>query len=205
MVNAIPLGKDADGEPIVVRNGRYGPYVRRGEDTASVPEDLAPDELTVERALELLAAPKGDDAIGTDPATGPAVFAKRGRFGPYVQLGDADTRRGREAEDGVAVQDHGSSTITLDDALQLLSLPRTVGADPRRRARSWPQTAGTGPYVKKGDDTRSLDTEEQLFTVTLDEALAPVRRAQARGAGAGGRPAAARARARPRQRASRWS
>ncbi|HEX6235654.1 MAG TPA: type I DNA topoisomerase, partial [Acidimicrobiales bacterium] len=85
VVNAIPIGKDPDGEEIVVRNGRYGPYLRRGDDTVSVPEDVAPDELTVDRALELLAAPKGDEPIGTDPETGLPVYAKTGRFGPYVQ------------------------------------------------------------------------------------------------------------------------
>ena len=90
-VNSIPIGTDDDGREIVVRVGRYGPYLSRDGETAPVPEGLAPDELTVERALELLSTPSGDRCSATDPATGLPVIARAGRFGPYVQLGDADS------------------------------------------------------------------------------------------------------------------
>jgi DNA topoisomerase-1 len=171
-INSIPLGADPDGVPVVVKPGRYGPYVKRGDDTASVPDDLAPDELDVDKALELLAAPKGDTSLGTDPETGLEVYAKPGRFGPYVQLG--------EIEDGSKVKPKTSSllstmsleTITLDDALRLLSLPRVVGADPESGEEITAQNGRYGPYIKKGTDSRSLETEEQMFTVSLDEALA---------------------------------
>jgi DNA topoisomerase-1 len=171
-INAIPLGKDADGDEVVVRNGRYGPYVKRGDDTASVPTDLAPDELTVERALELLAAPKGDDPIGTDPASGLPVYVKTGRFGPYVQLGDPDTLpEGTKPKMESVFKTMSPSEVTLDVALHLLSLPRVVGTDPTTGEEITAQNGRYGPYLRKASDSRSLAEEEQLFTVSLDEAL----------------------------------
>jgi DNA topoisomerase-1 len=173
VVNAIPLGKDDDGELVVVRNGRYGPYVKRGDDTASVPPDVAPDELTVARALELLAAPKGDEPVGTDPETGLPVYVKTGRYGPYVQLGDADTLPdGTRPKMASLFKTMSPSSLALDDALRLLSLPRTVGSDPATGEEIVALNGRYGPYVKKGDDTRSLATEDELFTVTVDSALA---------------------------------
>src|SRR3546814_4688908 len=91
-MNTFPLGMDENGVMVVAKPGRYGPYVKRGEDDpASIPEGLPPDELTLDKALELLAAPKGDVPIGDDPRPGLPVYVKSGRFGPYVQLGDQDT------------------------------------------------------------------------------------------------------------------
>ena len=172
VVNAIPLAKDDEGEEIVVRNGRYGPYLRRGDQTATVPADVPPDELTVERALELLAAPKGDEPIGVDPASGLPVYAKTGRYGPYVQLGDAETLpEGQKPKMSSLLSDMSLETLTLDDALQLLSLPRTVGVDPASGEEVVARTGRYGPYVTKGKDSRSLAEERQLFTITLDEAL----------------------------------
>jgi DNA topoisomerase-1 len=172
-VNAIPLGKDDDGDAVVVRNGRYGPYVKRGEDTASVPPDLPPDELTVARALELLAAPKGDEPIGSDPDSGLPVYVKTGRYGPYVQLGDADTLpEGTRPKMASLFKDMSPSELALDDALRLLSLPRTVGADPASGEEIVALNGRYGPYLKKGDDTRSLASEAELFTVTIDAAVA---------------------------------
>src|SRR5262245_45122316 len=131
VVNAVPLGKASDGEVVTVRNGRFGPYLKRGEDTVSIPADLPPDELTMVRALELLAAPKGDEPLGTDPGSGLPVFVKSGRFGPYVQLGDAETLpEGVKPKTASVFQSMDAATLPLEDALRLLSLPRTVGADP---------------------------------------------------------------------------
>ena len=171
VVNAIPLGKDPDGELIVVRNGRYGPYVKRGEDTVSVPPDVAPDELTVARALELLAAPKGDEPLGTDPE-GLPVYVKSGRFGPYVQLGDAETLpAGVRPKMASLFKTMEPATLDLDTALRLLSLPRTVGVDPSTGEEIVALNGRYGPYVKRAGDTRSLTTEEELFTVSVDDAL----------------------------------
>jgi DNA topoisomerase-1 len=170
-VNAISLGKDAEGVEIVVRNGKYGPYIKREDETASVPEGLAPDEVTVEKALELLAAPKGDEPIGTDPS-GLPVYAKSGRFGPYVQLGDTDTLpEGQKPKMESLFKSMSPATLTLDDALRLLSLPRTVGTDPETGEEIVARNGRYGPYLAKGKETRSLGSEDELFTVTVEEAL----------------------------------
>ncbi len=172
VVNAIPLGKDPDGELVVVRNGRYGPYVKRGEDTVSVPSDVPPDELTVARALELLAAPKGDEPLGTDPASGLPVYVKSGRFGPYVQLGDAETLpAGARPKMGSLFKTMDPATIDLATAVRLLSLPRTVGVDPASGEEIVALNGRYGPYVKRADDTRNLGSEEDLFTVTVEDAV----------------------------------
>jgi DNA topoisomerase-1 len=170
-INAIPIGHDDAGELIVVRPGRYGPYVKRGEDTASVPDNLAPDELTVPVALALLSAPRGDVAIGE--LDGVPVYAKNGRFGPYVQWGDAE-----HLPPGLDKPKMASlfSTMTLErmtveQAAELLSLPRTLGVDPADGEAVTAQNGRYGPYVAKGKESRSLDNEERLLTVTLDEAL----------------------------------
>ncbi len=171
-INAIPIGVDEHGELVVVRNGKYGPYVKRGDDTASLPDGIALDELTLDKAIELLNAPKGDEPIGADPATGLPVYAKNGRFGPYVQLGDADTLPdGEKPKMASLFQTMSLETITVDDALQLLSLPRAVGTDDDG-VEITVANGRYGPYLKKGEETRSLESEEQLFTLTMDEARA---------------------------------
>ena len=171
-INTFGVGADADGQEVVVKPGRYGPYVKRGEDTASVPEDLAPDELTLELALQLLAAPKGDVPIGLHD--GLPVYAKNGRYGPYVQWGDAEAPPPGEAKPKMAslFETMTLERITLDDAVQLLSLPRVVGIDPADGQEVTAQNGRYGPYVSKGKESRSLANEEQIFTVTLDSALA---------------------------------
>jgi DNA topoisomerase I len=178
-VNSIPLAwgngegegeGDSDGR-IIVRVGRYGPYLQRGDETVSIPEDMAPDELTPERAEELLTAPSSDRTLGEDPATGLPVYVKAGRFGPYVQLGEI-TDGAEKPKTASLFKDMSPETVTIDDALRLLSLPRVVGTHPSDGEEIVALNGRYGPYVKKGAETRSLDAEEQLFTIDLDAALA---------------------------------
>jgi len=170
-VNSIPLGVTDDGEPVVARVGRYGPYVQRGEDSASIPDDIPPDELTIEKAMEYLSMPKDGREIGVDPETGLMIYAKAGRFGPYVQLGSHD-----EVEDKPRTASLFSTMtlerVSLEDALQLFSLPRTIGVDPADDGEITVQNGRYGPYLKKGTDSRTLESEEKLFSITLDECLA---------------------------------
>jgi len=170
-VNSIPIGSDGEGRPIVVRVGRYGPYLQRGEERASIPDDMPPDELTVERAEELLAAPSSDRTLGTDPETGLPVMVRSGRFGPYVQLGDT-TDGGTRPRTASLFQSMTPEDLTLPQALELLRLPRLVGTDPTSGQEIHALNGRFGPYIKKGSETRSLAAEEQLLTVTLDEAMA---------------------------------
>jgi DNA topoisomerase-1 len=170
-INSIPIGDDAEGRAVVARVGRYGPYLQRDEDRASIPEDLPPDELTLERAEEMLAAPSGDRELGVHPAEGLPVIARTGRFGPYVQLGEA-VDGGDKPRTASLFKTMGLDTITLDQAVQLLTLPRSVGHDPATGEEVLALNGRFGPYLKKGTDTRSLTGEEELFTVGLDDAMA---------------------------------
>ncbi|CAB4798577.1 MAG: type I DNA topoisomerase [Actinobacteria bacterium] len=191
-VNTFPLGLDPDtGEEIVVKPGKYGPYVKRGEDTASVPDDLAPDELTLAKAKELLSLPKSDEPIGE--IDGFPVFAKTGRYGPYVQWGAPD-----QLPPGLDKPKMASlfktmtvERMTVDQAKELLSLPRVLGADPVDGVEVVANNGRYGPYVQKGAESRSIDNEEQLLTITLEQAL-PILAApkQYRGRGGGGAPKA---------------
>jgi DNA topoisomerase-1 len=155
----------------VVRVGRYGPYLQRQlpdateespDDRVSIPEGVAPDELTPEKVNELFLGGGGERSLGDDPATGESVQLKSGRFGPYVQAGERKSSLFRS---------QSPETLTLDQALRLLSLPRALGKDPEG-AEVLAANGRYGPYVKRGDDFRSLENEDRLFTVTLDEALA---------------------------------
>jgi DNA topoisomerase-1 len=163
---------DVDGDTVELRNGKFGPYLRRGDETRSIPDDLPLDELDADTVRAILEAPKGDEPIGTDPATGLPVFAKSGRYGPYVQLGTPEEPPPGESKPKMAslLSTMSLETITLDDALRLLSLPRVVGEHPEG-GEVLAANGRYGPYLKWGDETRSLDSEEQLFTVTLDEAV----------------------------------
>ena len=166
-VNSLPLGDSG----IVLRVGRYGPYVERGEERASVPEDMAPDELTIEKAEELLSAPSGDRVLGTHPEWGTEIAAKAGRYGPYVTevLPEGATEKPRTAS---LFQSMSTETVTIEDAVRLLSLPRVLGADPADGVEVTAQNGRYGPYVKKDTESRSLEGEEQLFTISLEDALA---------------------------------
>ena len=197
-VSSFPLA----GTDIVIRVGRYGPYLERDGQRVNIPEGTAPDELTAERAAELLEQPSGDKVLGTDPETGRSIVAKAGRFGPYVtevldddapapsdapakpasaksasgKAAGAKSAPAKPAAKAAPAKPRSASllksmdleTVTLADALRLLTLPRNLG-----ELEGEPVTAQNGrygPYVKKGTDSRSLDSEEQLFTVTLSEA-----------------------------------
>jgi DNA topoisomerase I len=173
-----PVGGPDSG--INLRVGRYGPYLEGPDDEgnptgkrANVPDDLPPDELTLEKARELFANPAGEEIeLGTHPDTGLPVVAKSGRFGPYVtEVLPEDAPKSARPRTGSLFKSMSLDTVTLDDAVKLLSLPRVVGTDPESGEEITAQNGRYGPYLKKGTDSRSLTSEEQLFTVTLDEAL----------------------------------
>ncbi|KAB7759013.1 DNA topoisomerase I [Mycolicibacterium phlei DSM 43072] len=200
-VNSIKLFDDDQGRPIYVRVGKNGPYLERmvpdedGEPGALKPqranlkEDLTPDELTLELAEKLFATPQEGRVLGVDPATGHEIVAKDGRYGPYVtevlpepEAGDDDGGAGSAAKKGKKptgpkprtaslLRSMDLETVTLDDALKLLSLPRVVGVDPNTGEEITAQNGRYGPYLKRGNDSRSLATEEQMFDITLEEAL----------------------------------
>ncbi len=184
-INSIHIGTGAAGEEIVARVGRYGPYLQRGEDRVSIPEDLAPDELTPEKAEALLEAPSSDRVLGPDPETGLPVQVKAGRFGPYVQLGEL-AEGGPKPRTSSLFASMSPETMTLDEALRLLRIPRVVGTDPESGQEIVAHNGRFGPYLKKGTDTRSLQTEDALLTVTVDEALALFAQPKTRGRNARG-------------------
>ncbi|MFL6172986.1 MAG: type I DNA topoisomerase [Marmoricola sp.] len=191
-----PVAKP-DGTPsgIDLRVGRYGPYV---EDItsdaeplprANVPEDLPPDELTEEKARELLANPAGAETeLGTDPDSGNPIVARNGRYGPYVtEVLPEDAPKKAKPRTGSLFKDMTLETVTLEDALKLLSLPRVVGTD-AEGVEITAQNGRYGPYLKKGTDSRSLTSEEQLFSITIDEALAIYAQPKQRGRAAAAPP-----------------
>ena len=180
-VNSIAIpGSDA-----VVRVGRYGPYLERGEERASLPADVAPDELTPTKVEELLSQPDSR-SLGVDPKSGNELVVRTGRYGPYVTeaLPEGADTKPRTASLFASMS---PETVSLDDALKLLSLPRVVGEIDGDEVTA--QNGRYGPYVKKGTESRSLETEGQLFTVTLEEARAllaqPARRRGKKGAASG--------------------
>jgi DNA topoisomerase I len=164
-VSSFPLA----GTDIVVRVGRYGPYLERDGARVNVPEDIAPDELTPEKAEELFNKPNGDLILGPDPDSGRVIVAKAGRFGPYVteQLPD-DAPASAKPRSASLLKSMSLETVTLDDALRLLTLPRVLGELDGEQVTV--QNGRYGPYAKKGSDSRSLESEGQLFTLTLAEA-----------------------------------
>jgi DNA topoisomerase-1 len=164
-VNSIPIG-----EGVVVRVGRYGPYLQRGdEERASLPEDLAPDELTPEKVEELLSAPSGDRTLGSTP-DGREITARSGRYGPYVTDGEKSAS---------LFNSMSLDTVTLEDAERLLSLPRVLGELDGDEVTA--QNGRYGPYIKKGSDSRSIESEQQLFTITLEDAAAILAQPKQRG------------------------
>src|SRR5438132_4538001 len=162
-VNSFPITED-----ITLRVGRYGPYLERGERRVTVPDDIPPDELTIEKAEELLAKPSGERELGVNPETGRTVSGREGRYGPYVSEQPPEDSKDKPRTASL-FKAMSSEEITLDDALRLLSLPRVLGEADGEEVTA--QNGRYGPYVQKGKETRSLESEEQLFTITLEEAL----------------------------------
>ncbi|WP_378736362.1 type I DNA topoisomerase [Nocardia brasiliensis] len=197
-INSIKLFADEEGRDVVVRVGRYGPYLERMvsnpddpegnsvSQRANLPDDLPPDELTPEVAEKLFSTPQEGRSLGIDPATGHEIVAKEGRFGPYVTevlpepaaeetlapaKKTAKKATAPKPRTGSLFKSMDLATVTLDDALKLLSLPRVVGVDPASGEEITAQNGRYGPYLKKGTDSRSLTSEDQIFDVTLEEAL----------------------------------
>ena len=191
-INSIPMFDD-----VVVRVGRYGPYLERIRDgvsqRANLPDDLPPDELTREVAEQLFSVPQEGRSLGVDQLTGHEIVAKEGRYGPFVTEilpepeapAEGATKKKAPAKakprTGSLFKDMSVETITLEQAVQLLTLPRVVGSDPESGDEITAQNGRYGPYLKKGTDSRSLKSEDQLFTVTLDEALEIYRQPKQRG------------------------
>jgi len=191
-INSVPLG---DGIVLRVRRSG-GAYLEAPGETpdqprrATVPDDVAPDELTLEKARDLLEnQADGDRALGTDPATGREIVARSGRFGPYVTevLQEGAPKSAKPRTSSLFKSMH-VETVTLDDAVRLLSLPRLVGADPESGEEITAQNGRYGPYLRKGTDSRSLTAEDQIFEITLDEALAIYAQPKQRGRAAAAPP-----------------
>ncbi|MDP9166828.1 MAG: DNA topoisomerase, partial [Actinomycetota bacterium] len=197
-VNSIKLFEDDQGRTINVRVGRNGPYLERmivgddGEPTpqrANLKDELTPDELTLELAEKLFSTPQEGRSLGVDPESGHEIVAKDGRYGPYVTEVLPPPPEPDEPDDGALakkgkkppvgpkprtgslLQSMDLETVTLENALRLLSLPRVVGVDPANGEEITAQNGRYGPYLKRGTDSRSLANEDQMFTITLDEAL----------------------------------
>jgi DNA topoisomerase-1 len=166
----LPLGRDGEGREITVRVGKYGPYLERGEDRASIPEGLPPDELTLAKAVELFEKDTGPQQLGVHPESGKPIFLKSGRFGPYVQCGDKDDEEKPKMKSllpGMVPQE-----VDLETALRLLSLPRTVGVNPANGEPVLADLGRYGPYLRCGSETRSLKDPAEIFALDLDGALA---------------------------------
>ena len=171
-VNAVHIGFDAQGVELIARVWPNGARIERGDEKAPIPAELAPDELTPEKAEELLAKGGGGPReLGDDPETGLPVLVLNGRFGPFVQLGEQPEGSKEKPKRASLFASMEPDTVTLDEALQLLALPRVVGVDADGEEVT-AQNGRYGPYIKKGTDSRSLGAEHELFTVTLEQAQA---------------------------------
>ena len=169
-INSLLLGVDDENRDVLVRVGRHGAYLQRGDETASIPDDIEPDQVTLAKAIELLEAPSGDRLLGKDPETDTDVYVRRGRFGPYVQLGEAASGK-EKPKTASLLRSMSPDDLSLGDALKLLALPRTVGVDPADGEPITAQLGRYGPYVAKGSQSRSLPDDESVFSVALAEAI----------------------------------
>lgn len=161
------------GEGITLRTGKYGPYLEIGSGEerriVNIPIGLTPDQLTTEKAVELANAPEVENRVlGPDPITGKDIIVKDGRYGPYVTLVDEENPKPKTAS---LFKSMSPATVTYEEAVKLLSLPREVGIDPETQTMITAQNGKFGPYLKRGTDSRSLDTEEQILEITLEQAI----------------------------------
>jgi DNA topoisomerase I len=186
-INSLLLGEAPDGAMVSVRSGRYGPYLVHGDERVSIPEATEPDSLTVEHALELLAAPSNDRELGVDEA-GDTIYLKAGRYGPYVQVGEMTDPKDKPKTASL-LSTMSPESVTLDDAKRLLSLPRVVGQHPEG-GEILSQNGRYGPYLTWEKETRSLEDEDQIFSVDLEGALALFAQPKARGRRAAAKPLA---------------
>jgi DNA topoisomerase-1 len=183
-VCGLPIGQDANGKAVEVRIGRYGPFISNGEQRAGVPENFAPDELSVERALQLLAeASKGAEALGQHPETGQPIFVKKGRFGPYVQLGE-QTEGGDKPKMVSLLPGMSMESVDMATALRLLALPRNLGKHPTLNDDIIATLGRFGPYVKCGPETRSITTGVSVLDLTTEQAIELLAQPRRRGRGA---------------------
>ncbi len=182
VINGIPLG-EWEGRQLQVRIGRYGPFVTDGERRASVPDLMAPDEMTVEKALEMLEhASKEPESLGLHPENGMPIYLKVGRYGPYVQLGDG--RDGAKPKIASLIQGTQLDQVDLHHAVKLLSLPRNLGANPDTGEPVVAANGRFGPFVQSGTETRSLPANLSPVDIALEQALELIRQPKARGRGA---------------------
>ena len=191
-ISTIPLGEDADGRKIAARVGRYGPYLEAGdgEQRATLPDDQPPDELTIELALELLAqAALGGSVVATEPESDKPIYVKSGPNGPYVQVGENDDNGGKPKRASLW-PDMSIETLTAEQALDLLSYPRVLGAHPESGEEIAAQDGRYGPYIRAGKETRSLRDHEHLRVIDLDEAVRLLKEPKRRGRGAAAGPLA---------------
>jgi len=176
-VNSIPIGVDSNGEEIVARVGQYGPYLQRGTDTKSIPDDVPPDELTAAKAEEILSVPD-EIVLGEHPDTSLPVIVKDGKYGPYVQMGVYDDESDVKPRTSSLFQTMDMETLTFEQALELLRIPRVVGTDPSDGIDIVARNGPHGPYIEKGTkgdeihDTRSFESEADLLTMDVAQALA---------------------------------
>jgi DNA topoisomerase-1 len=182
-VCGLPLGLTPEsGVPIEVRIGRFGPFISNGTDRASVPDGIAPDELSLDKALGILAeAAKGPQALGADPSSGLPVFIKKGRFGPYVQLGE-QVEGGDKPKMASLLPGMVPDSVTLEQAAALLTFPKVLGKHPESNEEIIASNGRYGPYIKAGTDTRSIPTDEvSLLDITLEKAIEILARPKTRG------------------------
>ncbi|TWT95883.1 DNA topoisomerase 1 [Botrimarina colliarenosi] len=182
-ISRISLGKADDGVEVFVRVGRYSPFVEKGEQTASLPDELPPDEVKLPYALELLAqAEKAEEPLGTCPETGKPVYLKVGRFGPYIMRGTPEDEE--KPKNASLLKGMNPDDVDFETALKLLSLPRVVGDHPKLEGTIEAFNGRYGPYVKCGSETRSLPADISPLDVTLEQAIELLNQPKQRGRGA---------------------